>query len=533
MMASTILSLSQVGIHENNDEIPFDKQSSFSNPLRNNPIPRNAPSRNTISFRNIKYEKGNGFFYNFREFWCVPPLKHEEKSSPILDNISGIFKPGLNAIMGPSGCGKSSLIDVLANRKTPKSFSGEVFLDGQQIDKSFKYVSGYVVQDDILMGTLTVKQNIMFSLNTRLRTKLSKEERNKLIDEVLIALQIKHLENKPVGTELTRGISGGERKRTCIAMELILKPKVLFLDEPTTGTIIFSIHQPRYSIFKLFDRIVLMCKGKIVYNDSPNNVVPYFNRLGFERDPHDSPPDFLLDILVAANRDTAESRTALNTLVRQYQRTKTFQQIPYEIDHQIRLAFFNTANNKNQNIKKSFFDEFRYISKRIAINTKKHKKLVVVQMLVSIFISLLIGLVFFNMPKTVDPGIQHRLGPIFMIVSTTALVIVILIFVIMMVFSGFIVDLSGVKDWVAWIKWLSAFRYASNMLTINEFRDITFCLANMTSICPTNGTDILKSKNINYQTDWDRWQNILALAAMALFFYGMAFIQLKLTRKTK
>ncbi|CAF1189577.1 unnamed protein product [Adineta steineri] len=442
MMASTILSLSQVGIHENNDEIPFDKQSSFSNPLRNNPIPRNAPSRNTISFRDIKYEKGNGFFYNFREFWCVPPLKHEEKSSPILDNISGIFKPGLNAIMGPSGCGKSSLIDVLANRKTPKSFSGEVFLDGQQIDKSFKYVSGYVVQDDILMGTLTVKQNIMFSLNTRLRTKLSEGERNKLIDEVLIALQIKHLENKTVGTELTRGISGGERKRTCIAMELILKPKVLFLDEPTTGldatiaqtvmrilkrecqrgcTIIFSIHQPRYSIFKLFDRIVLMCKGKIVYNDSPNNVVPYFNRLGFERDPHDSPPDFLLDILVAANRDTAESRTALNTLVRQYQRTKTFQQMPYEIDHQIRLAFFNTANNKNQNIKKSFFDEFRSISKRIMINTKKHKKLVVVQILVSIFISLLIGLVFFNMPKTVDPGIQHRLGAIFMIVSSKIL----------------------------------------------------------------------------------------------------------------
>ncbi|CAF1498676.1 unnamed protein product, partial [Adineta steineri] len=114
-----------------------------------------------------------------------------------------------------------------------------------------------------------------------------------------------------------------------------------------------------------------------------------------------------------------------------------------------------------------------------------------------------------------------------------ALVIVVLIFVVMMIFSGFVVDLGSLYSWIGWLKWLSAFRYASNLLTINEFRDITFCLANMTSICPTNGTDILKSKQIDYQTGWDRWKDILALGAMVVAFYVLALIQLIRMKKTK
>ncbi|CAF4135358.1 unnamed protein product [Adineta steineri] len=655
MAQSTIVSLPETDIHDNKDEIRFNNQLPPYNPLVNSPIPRNAPSKNTISFRNIQYKTGNKFINDLEQVLCVHPCKPRDKYKPktILANIEGIFKPGMNAIMGPSGCGKSTLIDILANRKTPKSFSGYVLLDGQVIDDSFKYMSGYVVQEDILSGTLTIKENIMFSLNTRLRTKLTKQERENLVLTVIEDLGLTHRKDDKLGTDLKRGVSGGERKRTCIGMELVLAPKVLFLDEPTTGldattaqrvmkilkrlsksgrTIIFSIHQPRFSIFKLFDQVVLMCKGQIVYYDSPENVLPYFHKQGFARDPDDSPPDFLLDILLKANQDSLESKAKLDALVGHYRRTKVCHKIHIEINQQIRVASFNMANNKHKIAKKSIFKELYYISKRTVMNTYRNPLLFLSQIVVAVFVGLLIGLVFFNMAKTVDPGIQNRLGAIFMIVSSkilstvtaieplvkerplfihevvsgyyrvptffvaklicdilplrivpsiiyslivyfmtglqrtatkffiflltiflcslfgsaicfffsalipmfaVALVIVVLIFVVMMIFSGFIVDLGSLYNWIGWLKWLSAFRYASNLLTINEFRDINFCLANMTSICPTNGTDILKSKQIDYGSDWDQWKDVLALGAMAVAFFVFAFIQLIRMKKTK
>jgi len=103
----------------------------------------------------------------------------------------------------------------------------------------------------------------------------------------------------------------------------------------------------------------------------------------------------------------------------------------------------------------------------------------------------------------------------------------------MMVFSGFIVNLASLYTWISWIRWISAFRYASNLLTINEFRGINFCLANMTSICPTNGTDVLNQNQIAYQTYWDKWENLFAITVMAAGFFLLAFIQLIIMKKTK
>jgi len=102
-----------------------------------------------------------------------------------------------------------------------------------------------------------------------------------------------------------------------------------------------------------------------------------------------------------------------------------------------------------------------------------------------------------------------------------------------MIFSGFMVDLSSVFNWLSWIQWISPFRYASNMLTINEFRNITFCLLNMTNDCPMTGKEVLEQKKIDYKTDWDMWKNFLAITIMTLAFFILAFIQLLRMKKTK
>ena len=94
---------------------------------------------------------------------------------------------------------------------------------------------GYVVQDDIFSGMLTVRENIVFSANLRLSSLMTLEERLGRVDKVIEQLGLVECKNTRMGTELQRGVSGGERKRTCIAMEMILSPRILFLDEPTTG----------------------------------------------------------------------------------------------------------------------------------------------------------------------------------------------------------------------------------------------------------------------------------------------------------
>jgi ATP-binding cassette subfamily G (WHITE) protein 2 len=118
-------------------------------------------------------------------------------------------------------------------------------------------------------------------------------------------------------------------------------------------------------------------------------------------------------------------------------------------------------------------------------------------------------------------------------IVAVALIIVILIFVVMMMFSGFLIDLASVFNWLSWMQWISGFRYASNVLTINEFRGLIFCLPNLTDICPLTGDEILDKRALSYNNAWDLWKYFFALTSMTLVFFVLAYIQLIRTKKTK
>jgi ATP-binding cassette subfamily G (WHITE) protein 2 len=122
---------------------------------------------------------------------------------------------------------------------------------------------------------------------------------------------------------------------------------------------------------------------------------------------------------------------------------------------------------------------------------------------------------------------------VYFIIVAVALIVAILICVVMMMFSGFLIDLASVFNWLSWIKWISAVRYASNILTINEFQGLTFCLANLTDICPITGEEILDKRALSHADAWDLWKNFMALTLMAIIFFILAYIQLVRTKKTK
>lgn len=138
--------------------------------------------------------------------------------------------------LGPSGCGKSTLLDILAARKDLRNLTGKVLVNGLPPSSSFKCMIGYVVQENTICETLTVRENLMFSINIRSQDGLNKIDRINRVNLVIQDLGLESCADTKIGGVLTRGISGGERKRTCIGMELVLAPKILLLDEPTTGT---------------------------------------------------------------------------------------------------------------------------------------------------------------------------------------------------------------------------------------------------------------------------------------------------------
>eukprot|EP00242_Pyramimonas_sp_CCMP2087_P012226 CAMPEP_0198215648 /NCGR_PEP_ID=MMETSP1445-20131203/51593_1 /TAXON_ID=36898 /ORGANISM="Pyramimonas sp., Strain CCMP2087" /LENGTH=1181 /DNA_ID=CAMNT_0043891473 /DNA_START=500 /DNA_END=4046 /DNA_ORIENTATION=+ len=245
----------------------------------------------------------------------------EDGGKKVLDNVTGVFSCGRMAgIMGPSGCGKSTLLNVLSGRATYGAKSGKTLINGEEGSvEILKEVTGFVPQDDVVFGDLTVQENIQYSGLLRLPSAMSTESKLKLITQVIESLQLTELATNLVGTVEKRGISGGQKKRVNIGIELAADPTLLFLDEPTSGlaatdtslvmnvlhqftnaarTTVAVIHQPRYTVFSLFHDIVFMYPGgHMVYFGPVGLVDNYFRQLTFTVPRAENPADYYIDVI--------------------------------------------------------------------------------------------------------------------------------------------------------------------------------------------------------------------------------------------
>uniref|UniRef100_A0A669ETX9 ATP-binding cassette, sub-family G (WHITE), member 2b n=1 Tax=Oreochromis niloticus TaxID=8128 RepID=A0A669ETX9_ORENI len=348
---------------------------------------------------------------------------------------SGIIRPGMNAIMGATGSGKTSLLDVLAGRKNPAGLrQGNVLVNGKVVTSDLRLSSAYVVQDDILMGTLSVRENLLFSANLRLNPKdHSTADKHQQVNTIIDDLGLTDCANTKIGTEFLRGVSGGERKRCSIGMELITSPSLLFLDEPTTGldsntanciigllhklsrrgkTVIFSIHQPRYSIFKQFDHLTLMHKGEVVYAGAADHALVYFTNLGYQIEPFNNPADFFMDITNGETKSTVQwdmAEDCKNPLAIKYRQSQLYQNMMEELDH-VNQSIVDglTGEDKPANYATSFLYQMRVVCGRTVLNTLRNPQTSYAQLALNIFFAILVGLIYYQMPLTLPEALQNR-----------------------------------------------------------------------------------------------------------------------------
>ncbi|XP_016662000.1 ATP-binding cassette sub-family G member 1 isoform X2 [Acyrthosiphon pisum] len=234
----------------------------------------------------------------------------------ILHGIGGSFRSGqLTAVMGPSGCGKSTLLNVLAGYSISGS-SGKVYLNDSLRDKNqMANISCYIQQDDYVRDLLTVRESMTIAAHLKLPTTVSAKSKASQVEDLLDALGLSiH------GDTVTKRLSGGQKKRLSIALELITNPSILFLDEPTSGldsqscsqfvslmaelahnqsrTMVCTLHQPSALLFEKFDQVYALSSGRCIYQGPPSSVIPYFAERLVVCPPYHNPADFLIEVAI-------------------------------------------------------------------------------------------------------------------------------------------------------------------------------------------------------------------------------------------
>ncbi len=368
-------------------------------------------------------------------------ITKKEKEHKILQNLSGEVKSGeLLAILGPSGSGKTSFLNILSNKVKREKYitlTGKITLNHKlQREINFKNISAFVEQDDILYPQMTVFESLLMTSRMRLPSDISINNKNQMVDNLVRKLGLSDVKDSKIGNVLKRGISGGEKKRTCIGLELLTKPLIIFLDEPSSGLdsyqakniiqilkdltnnghiVICSIHQPSSNIYKMFDKILFLSQGKTIYfGDGGKKCIDYFNNLGFGCPAHFNPSDYILDLIsldYSSEELLKSSKQQVNMLIESYNQREHFVDISLDDDDDIE----NFTEFQNQtHFNSTWMEQFKLLFKRSLNEELKDKTSLMIRISTNFFFCMILSMIY----SGIDDGqksIQDTFGLLFFI----------------------------------------------------------------------------------------------------------------------
>lgn len=409
----------------------------------------------------------------------------------ILDNVSGAIRPGtLTAVLGPSGAGKSTLMNLLAGRqrykpydskhgdfKTAKIGKGEAVMTGTVTAagspinlEHFRGNFAYVMQDDAFVGAVTPAEAIRFSAMLRKGEK-DKQELEKIVNSTIDSLRLQSARDTKIGDALHKGISGGEKKRTAIGVELVTNPKILFLDEPLSGLdsyaafqtmqvllrvagrrdrqddpstagkvresivdvassssegesrsdqaesadgppILLTVHQPSSMLMSMFDDvIVLIPGGRVIYHGPVAELSAFFLAEHNEQCPDGtSPTDFIMFLIQVYQFSDPDKLSAMADKWATYQSQKLRPLIDSTRQRAAEAGHSGSAAPSSGNVKRttSFFAQLAALSAREAVESKRRPIARVIGFFISAFLAMIYGGVYWGVGDVMDDIGQYQ-----------------------------------------------------------------------------------------------------------------------------
>ena len=349
----------------------------------------------------------------------------------ILNNVSAQIPSGsLTAILGASGSGKTSLLNTMSQRMSGSRLkkTGDILYNGNAKLSSIR--SAYVMQKDVLLPTLTVRETLKYSAELRLPPPVTAEEREAVVEEILLELGLKECADTRIGNNNRKGCSGGEKRRTSLGVQLLANPSVLFLDEVTTGldatsalqliqtlkdlarkgrTIIVTLHQPRSEIWGLFDHLILLTGGSPMYSGPTNCCLSYFEKLGHTLPTFVNPAEYLIDLAAIDTRSQEleqQSLTRVQRLVESW-KVSSLTSREKEIANQETRSSISSVTGRS-----SFSRQLRVQTARTLKTAWRDPLGMSGSLIEAIFMGVITGWVFLNQNESLT-GIRSREGSLY------------------------------------------------------------------------------------------------------------------------